>query len=98
MSEQDRWYRAGDWPIWTFDTSAPEWRRLERAAADTGLLITPLAIAAQVISDRTGCELREAWDRLAFNLERMHAGQWPPTRVTALALVHPMTTMEMYRC
>lgn len=97
MNGRHRWFREGEWPIWTFDTSAAEWRRLEWALTGTGIPITVAAVAAQIIADRTGCDLREAWDRLAFNLTRMQDGRWPPAGRPD-SLMNPLTTMEMFRC
>jgi hypothetical protein len=93
MNGRDRWFRQDEWPIWTFDAGSVEFRRLEWAAGLAGLPIMLLAVAAQIIADRNGIELREAWDRLAFNLERMQDGRWPSPRVETLRPMdtrHPM--------
>jgi hypothetical protein len=75
MRGRDRWFRENTWPDWRrWDDRAPEWRRLERALWDTGIGINLAVSAALVIADRTGCELEEAWDRLAYNLEHLTAG------------------------
>lgn len=92
------WFRRGEWPIWSFDPRAAEWRRLEAAAAAAGVAITPLAVAAHVLVDHTECDLREAWDRLAFHLERMHRGQWPPQRLDIRGVAHHLTTRERVSC
>lgn len=71
MSGTNRWFREDTWPNWrSWDHKAPEWQRLMRAC-DVGIDVRLAVSAALIIADRTGCELAEAWDRLAFNLERM---------------------------
>lgn len=63
------WYRQPA-PLWTWDT-CPEFERLFTAAGRAGVhSIACLALAAHVLSERRGCTLLEAWDRIAHNLER----------------------------
>lgn len=74
MNGRHRWFRDGEWPLWSCEI-CPEFHRLEWAAAEAGVPISLLAIAAHILADRAGVDLREAWDRLAFNLVRMSHGQ-----------------------
>ena len=97
MNGRSRWFRSDDWPIWTFDTSASEWRRLERAIDACDLHLTSVAVAAQIVADRAGIELREAWDRLAFDLECMQAGIWPPQHAGPMSLI-PTPSMTKEKC
>lgn len=73
MNGRHRWFRDGEWPLWSCEI-CPEFHRLEWAAAEAGVPISLLAIAAHILADRAGVDLREAWDRLAFNLVRMIHG------------------------
>lgn len=87
MNGRHRWFRQGEWPIWHFDSKSTEWLRLERAAYATGVSILHLSVAAHVLADRADIDLSEAWDRLAFNLERMQDGRWPPLALAASVAV-----------
>lgn len=111
MSAGDRWYRQGEWPIWHFDSKSAEWLRLERACYASGVSIVHLSVAAHILADRADLDLSEAWDRLAFNLERMVDGRWPTSSETgaiaviktramgpSCAVVHSSVSQEMSRC